>query len=412
MRKMKTRLNIGGALALGLLVNQSAFALELDPEVFPEFTIGGRAVVTLNTNARDATDGGDEQDTELDIGDSSLLLGFSKYLFKPGQYGYAGLGLRIAEEQREISEGMFVSQAYVGIGGPRYDLVMGRHRLPNTLLHFPVLREDDLLDFTVVANASSVSLAEEDQVFGNLIQAAWWWRPAWKFDAAVTGRAERDASGAISAQDFNGASIGVAYELPVEFKVERGLRYAALRVDQQNARAVAGLDNVAVTSLLAALSYHLNDDPEGEWVADAQAIVRSGEDVAALDNPAARARAALTSVAAALRYAHRPHLQTRWRTALLAAWQDYGDFNHAGALLAGASYVYRLGSGVDVAAQYFYRRNDDTLAAALGYDSEHRVQVGLVFAFDMTFNESVAERGGLLDFEHTMGGTGPAGFGE
>ena len=79
----------------------AAVALEVDPEVLPEINIGGRGVVTANYRDRDLASGGNDNGGELDVADSSLLLGFSKFLFNDVDYGFATIGFKAPDDDTD-----------------------------------------------------------------------------------------------------------------------------------------------------------------------------------------------------------------------------------------------------------------------------------------------------------------------
>ena len=125
----------------------------------------------------------------------------------------------------------------------------------------------------------------------------------------------------------------------------------------------------------------------------------------------ARARGEQYALVGALRYTHRPQLQTGWQAAVTMAWKDYADFNDASSLVVVPSVAWRLGSGIEALGQYRYENNGATLGAAENRDSSHALILGLSFALDTTFNESVGTRSSILDLEHNMLNPGPAGLG-
>lgn len=408
----KRRRSAAFLLALGGPI-ATATALEIDPNVIPEINLGGRLIANADYTSEQSAGSGRERDGRLDIADSSLLFGFSKYLFDDARYGFAVLGLKLPEDDSDLKDDLYVHEAHVGVGGPRFEIKLGRSRLGNTLLQFPTLRDDALLEYTHVLNGSSNAEAEEYQQFGSIAALTWWLTPTVQLDAAITGRTRTNAAGGrISSADFNGGYAGIAYEIPEAIKVDRGLRYAGLRLDTQDANVPGlGLSKESVTAVIGALSFNLNENPQATWNLDVQSIANAGAVVPNLASRAARARARSRSLVAALRYGHRPALQTRWQAALNLAWKDYGDFGDASSYTVAPSYVHRLGSGVNFLAQYRYTRYDGTLAAALGHAREHQVQLGLQFAFDHTFNESVGERQSILNLEHNTLDIGPMGGG-
>lgn len=400
--------------AVAAVCTTTASALEVDPNVVPEISLGGRVIVTPSYEREDGPEG-EEDDTVVEFDDSSILFGFSKYLFDDENYGFGVFGLKIPEDDTDLDDDIFIHEAHVGVGGPRYEIKLGRSRLTNTLVQFPTLRDDDLLEFTHVLNGHTNTEAEEDQIFGGIVQGSWWFSDAVSVTGAVTARTESDADGDRGSRtDFNGASLAVAYDVPESIKFDRGLRFAGISVDYQdledfdNGFAAPGDETVAV---IAGLTYNLSDNPEATWVVEGQAIYNDGAEVEGLGEPAQRARAESTAAVAALRYFHRPYLQTRWQAAVTVGWKDYHDFDNASAYTVAPTFVYRLGSGVDFLAQYRYRHNDDGLADFTGVEDEHVVAAGLSFSFDHTFNETVGDRGSILNLEHGTLDIGPIGGG-
>lgn len=392
---------------------QSAAALEIDPNVVPEINLGGRLVASADYEIEDPVAGSTERDSRLSVADSSLLFGFSKYLFDDQRYGFAVLGLKLPDDDTDLKDDLYIHEAHVGVGGPRFEVKLGRSRLGNTLIRFPTLRDDDLLDYLYVLNGSSNAEAEEYQQFGSIAAGAWWLAPTLQLDAAVTGRTRTNSTGGrVTSADFNGGYLGIAYDIPEAIKVDRGIRYAGLRIDTQDADVAGlGLTKESMTAVIAAAALNLNENPEATWNLDAQAIANDGVSVPNLASRAARARAKSRSIVAALRYGYRPALQTRWQAALNLAWKDYPDFGDASSYTIMPSYVRRLGSGVNLLAQYSYTHYDAALAAALGHDKQHEIQLGLQFAFDHTFNETVGERRSILNLEHSTLDIGPMGGG-
>lgn len=404
---MKNAKKLLSCAAVAAIVAQGAAALEIDPSVAPQIDIGGRAIVTGNYVETNEAGGGSDGDDELDISDSSLLFGFSKYLFDDRRYGFATIGFKLPEDETDLEDDIFFHEVNAGIGGWDSEVKLGRSRLPNNLIQFPTLREEDLLEFTHAGNAFSDAEAEEYQVFGGVVSGTWFWpKRHMSANLTFTARTETDVSGnKITGSDFNGAGIGLAYNLPEALKFGRGLRYAGLALDTQEV-SLPGDDYLH--ALIGGLVFNLNSDPEASWVLDLQAIYNRGVDAAGLASRTNRARAESRAMAAAIRHARRPALQTRWQAALTVGWKEYPEFNDATAWAVAPSYAYRLGSGIDLLAQYAYRSNDGELASATGADDEHRVFLGLSFAFDTTFNQHVGERGSILQLEHNILDIGPA----
>lgn len=403
---MKTIKIIAAAL-FGLAANTSV-ALEIDPNVIPEINLGGRTLATVDWT-RAADDTGDvDTAAGLNLSDSSLVLNFSKYLFSDRDYGYATFGFKTPEDGSDLKDDIYVHELSAGIGGARYEVRLGRTRLPNTLLRFPTVRDDDLLAFTVVGNGASNADAVEYQQFGGQAAAHWWFTPSVSGALAITARVQTDPSGAqTTGEDFNGASIMFSYDFPEAMQVRRGLRFAGLMLDYQDLETLDTSPKEELVAVAGGFSYNLGANPEAAWLLDVQGIVTPGVDVPGLTEPYQRVRAKSQAVVTALRYAHRPNLQTRWQAALTLAWKNYPDASDARSVALVPSFVWRAGSGVDVLAQYRYVYNGDGLTQSAAEKREQQVLVGLNFNFATTFNESVGERGSILNFEHNMLDIGP-----
>jgi hypothetical protein len=411
MKSLKALAAFGTTLVLS---SGGAWSLEIDPSVVPEINLGGRAVVTGNFASQDFEAGGSDERSKLDISDSSLVVGFGKYLFTDVDYGFGVIGITVPDDDSDLEDDVFLHQLQVGIGGRNTELMLGRSQLPtSTLIQFPTVRDDDLLDFTHVGNGFSNREAEEDAIFGGQIRGALYVPDANLFAlAAVTARTETDVSdltstGKKTGSDLNGLSLALAYDVPQEIKFDRGLRYAGIGLDLQRLDELSGSGTEEMAALLAGVSYNLSDNPERAWALDLQTIYNFGVSVPSLDEIVTRARAESVAVVGALRYASRPYLQSRWQAALTVGFKDYRDFDDASAFTVTPSFTYRVGSGVDLLAQYRFLDNGGGLAAGTGLDGSHTVFLGLAFAFDATFNESVGRRGSIIDLEHDMLNPGP-----
>jgi hypothetical protein len=134
----------------------------------PEINFGGKMLVTADFLREDPRTGNARNHDALNLSDSSLLLGFSKYLFTDSDYGFAVIGIKVPDDETDLKDDIYLHQAHAGIGGKRYELLLGRSRLTNTLISFPTVREEDLLQYTHVANGQSNARADEYHIFGGL----------------------------------------------------------------------------------------------------------------------------------------------------------------------------------------------------------------------------------------------------
>ena len=391
-------------------------ALEIDPRVMPEINFGGKILTTADFLSEDLQTGKADGHFAQNLSDSSLLFGFSKYLFTDNDYGFAVFGLKLPDHDTDLRDDIYLHQAHAGIGGKRYEILLGRTRLTNTLISFPTVRDEDLLSYTHVANGQSNAEADEYQIFGGMVRGMYRLSTFWMVGGALTARTQTDPADLVnnprtSSSEFNGGSVTLAYDVPEAIKFDRGVRFAGITVDRQSLDAMGSSPKDRATAFIAGLTFNVSDNPEKTLVVDLQCIVNQGAEVTSLASRVERNRAKNTAVAAAVRYGHRPYLQTRWFAGVTAGWKKYDDFNDALSYAVAPNWLYRLGSGVDFIAQYVYRKDRGDLAAATGVTSAHEVLVGLSFAFDATFNETVGESRSILNLEHNMRDIGPAGGG-
>jgi hypothetical protein len=400
-------------ILLAWLLPAPALALEIDPDVTPEINLGGRLIATGAFGVEHRPVAGDDEDAELDVSDSTILLNLAKYLYRDRDYGFATFGLLIPEDDSDFEDDVFVNQLVIGIGGVKGEVKLGRTNLPNTLVQFPTLRDDDLLAYTHVRNAGYNAEGEEFQVYGGVLEGAYYFgRGAWSVRGALTARAETDLADLAdeertSTNAFNGLAGALVYELPETIKFDRGLRFAAFGFDAQRPDEIGGRSETDVVALLAGFSYNLNEDPQYAWGLHAQAIYGFGDGVAGLREEVERAQAEQASLVVGLTYAHRPHLQTRWQAGLTLAAQDYREFDEARSFAALPSFAWRLGSGVELVTQYRYERFEGDLRDALDEEASHALWFGVSFALTGTFNESVGQRGSILNIEHSITNPGP-----
>ncbi|MBT6441295.1 MAG: hypothetical protein HOK61_02615 [Alphaproteobacteria bacterium] len=409
---------LAGALLAGSLAAtaSTAFALEIDPNVPPEISLGGRLVGTTNLTSKDRPVGGEQTNTELDIADTSVSIGLAKYLFRTGGYAFGNFGLVLPEDDSDLEDNLFVHEVRIGVGHKDWEISLGRSRLPNTLVTFPTIRDDDLLAFTHVGNGNANVEAEEDQIYGGVVQGNLWFTPEWRVMGAATARAETDLANLGSTErtsrsDLNGLAAGVFWEMPESIRFDRGLRFAGLSLDWQQADRVGGGEEEDISAIIGGAVINLSDDPEASWSIDLQGIYNLGSSVPSLDANVSRARAEQYAVVGALRYIDRPYLQTNWQAALTVGWRDYADISSASAFAITPSVAWRIGSGINVVGQYRYLDQDIALAAAENNSASHTLLAGLTFSLDTTFNESVGERNSILTMEHDMLDVGPVNRG-
>lgn len=358
-------------------------ALEVDREVMPRIQLGGRIIASVDMPDSDSDP---DAESQLSLSDSSLLARFDKRLYREGVAG-ATIGFT------ENEDAVVFHQLNAFYWDRNVSVMMGRTRLRNTLLELPLMRDDDLLDYTHVGNASSDE--EFDQIYGTQLSA----------DLLIDGKIQRvgmwagtrrnstDAAYANAPDGFDSVGAGYVYEQPEDLRYVKRLRHAGVLVDGQRVETSAGDEwNYA---LIAGAEANLNIDPLHNWSLAGQAILNQG--VSSTPVPVTNLAASeSTSVVVSLRHTGRPHLLTRYQAGLTFAYKDYADINEGNQWSLVSNAFYRLGQGVDLLAQIKYTDYGN----GLGGGEDAIVQIGMAFSFDAMFNDSIGERDSILNLEH------------
>lgn len=361
------------------------WALEVDREVIPRMTLGGRVIASMDSAQLDSDP---QAEDEFNLADSSLLMRFDKRAYASG---VAGAVVGITEHE---SEAVF-HQLHAFYWNRHYSTLLGRTRLKNTVIEFPLVRDDDLLAYTHVGNASSNG--EFDQIYAD--QLAFDWIVDNKIQSASLWFATRangeqpgfdDAPGGI---DSMGA--GWVLEQAEDLVYVSHIRHAGILLDRQKVNTPNG--NEWMHAVIAGLDVNLNRDATGVWSLAFQAIANEGvDDITVLDTVAQRAQAKSDAFVSSLRYTHRPHLLTRWQAAITLAFKDYADVSAASHWSVAPNFVYRIGQGVEVFTQLKYSE----LGNAVGDGTDTVIQAGISFNLEAMFNDNIGERDSILNLEH------------
>jgi hypothetical protein len=364
------------------VISPIVLALEVDREVMPRIQLGGRVMASVDMPDFDSDPNAEAQ---LNVSDSSLLLRFDKRLYSEGVAG-ATIGFT------ENDDAVVFHQLNAFYWDRQFSLMMGRSRLRNTLLEIPLMRDDDLLDYTHVGNASSDD--EFDQIYGTLlsaellidrkIQRVGMW--------AGTRRNSADTTYANAPDGFDSVGASYIYEQPVDLRFVKRLRHAGVLVDGQKVEAVTG-DEWSY-ALIAGAEANLTINPQHNWSLAGQVILNQG--ISETPVVANLASSESTSVVVSLRHTGRPHLLTRYQAGLTFAFKDYADLNEGSQWSVVSNAFYRLGQGIDLLAQIKYTNYGD----GLGGGRDAIAQVGMAFSFDAMFNDSIGERDSILNLEH------------
>ena len=276
-----------------------------------------------------------------------------------------------------------------------YQAQIGRTRLRNSIVEFPLLRDDDLLTYTHIGNASSN--AEFDQLYGE--QLAFDWVVDKQIQkVGVWGGTRRNGDDPIftdAPYGIDSYGIGYTYEQPHNLIYIKRIRHAGVWLDRQEVESAG--EREWMTAVIAGIEFNLNDDPTKNWSAGLQAITNNGIDnVGGLTSMAEQARAKSTALVASLRYTGRPHLLTRYQGAITVAYKDYADFDQAAQWSIAPSVVFRIGQGIDLLGQLKHTE----YGVGLGDGSDTSVQIGIAFSLEALFNNNIGERDSILNLEH------------
>lgn len=368
-----------------ILLAQPVMALEVDREVMPRISIGGRIISTVDVVDYDSAP---NAKSEINIDDSVLLTRFDKRLYGGGVAG-ATLGMREDDNAVQFHE------ANVFYWNQNMQATIGQTRLRNTVIEFPTLRDEDLLTYSHVGNASSND--ELQQIYGKQLSFDWIFDQKDQMLGVWAG--SRDDEVGLGSDGFDSHGVTYTYEISEDLRYVKQLRHAGILIDRQKVNLV---NDEWMTSVVLGAEFNLNLDPQANWSLGLQANVNNGVDgvtVAGLTNLNAvsnQARAKSKALIASLRFTNRPQLLTRWQAALNVAYKDYSDFSNATQVSLIPSFVYSLGQGVDLLGQISYTDFDNNL----GGGTDTLAQLGIAFNFDTRFNDNIGERNSILNMEH------------
>ena len=368
----------------GLLANEIQ-ALEVDREVMPRITLGGRVIATVDSVDYDSDPDADDQ---INLTESTLVTRFDKRLYGKGVAG-AVVGFKENESTVDFN------QLHAFSWNQTVVALLGRTRLRNTIVEFPLLRDDDLLSYTHVLNGSSDE--EFDQIYGDLLSVDWivdkklqklglW---------GETRRNSEDAAFANAPNGFDSYGAGYTYEQPEDLIYVKRIRHAGLWLDRQEVETQGNTE--WMTAVIAGIEFNANDDPTKNWSVGLQAISNNGIDnVPSLTTVAERARAKSNALVGSVRYTGRPHLLTRYQGAITFAYKDYSDFTDATQWSIAPNLVYRIGQGIDLLGQVKYTDYGN----GLGGGSDTTVQLGIEISLETMFIDNIGERNSILNLEH------------
>ncbi|MDH5544931.1 MAG: hypothetical protein OEZ43_05020 [Gammaproteobacteria bacterium] len=375
-----------------LSISSSAIhALEIDREVLPRMLLGGKVITTsYYTQKWDV----DSKLAGVAVDDSAFLLGFDKHLYTGGVAG-ATIGIK------ESHHGLIVHQLHTSWWSRNFELTLGRTRLRNTLIEFPTMRDDDLLQYTHVLNGEdgnhgsggvNITNNDNDQLYATSVILDLY--PLGAEQRFGIWSSERSGHG-----DYNTVGGGYLYSRSVDMIYSGFVRQAGVMIDAQNIAHNSRWN----LSLISGVEFNLTRNPEHNWSSAFQAIANKGSlqnNTGELEFYSDMAQVDYFSLVASLRYTQRPLLLTRWLLSITAGAKYFPDIGDALQWSVVPNIRYRIGQGVDISAQGSVSRYD----AAIGkHQTVFEINMGIVFYLDTVLNNSIGKRDSILNLEHGNG---------
>ncbi len=373
------------------------------PSVAPQIEIAGTGVATLDLGrSRNATpDGGKASSSQVNLSDTSLLLGAAQRLYKGGIGSLTVGGLALDQTNTGRGTQIFLNQAYADYQALALEAYIGRTDQPTAqIVTFPTLRGDDLVTFTNLldplssgenvnehryANVASVTLNQKLSTFENFhVQHL--------IESADTSRGPSTGTG------LNSYGVSVQHlGLPGLEAVEKYISYGAGYEHRSISRSDGGSSDAVYAGGV------VNLKPSLVNLVDLRVLdnLTLGNNLRSFRGTPDTFRADSNAVTAAIRYLHSPFGKPAYQVSLTAGYKSYSRVSRAGSVGIALTGVKRLGDGFDVVAQYIYQHRGDALTNAYGgAREENALQLGFVFNFDTLFNRSVGPRRSLLNLQH------------
>jgi hypothetical protein len=373
------------------------------PSTAPQIEILGTGVATLDLGrSRNSTpDGGKTSGSQINISDTSLVVGAAQRLYKGGIGSLAVGGVALDQTNTGRGTQLFLHQAFADYQTQSLEAYIGRTDQPTAqIVTFPTLRGDDLVTFTDLldpfssgdnvnehrySNVAAVTLNQNLTTFENFhVQHL--------IESADTVHGPSTGTGLNS----YGASIQ-HLGLPGLEAVEKYISYGA----GYEHRSVARTDGGSSEALYAGGVFNIK--PSLVNLVDLRVLdnYTFGNDLRSFRGTPDTFRANANAVTAAVRYLHSPFGKPAYQVSLTAGYKSYSRVSQASSIGLALTGVKRLGDGFDVVAQYIYQHRGDALTSAYGgAREENALQLGFVFNFDTLFNRSIGPRRSLLNLKH------------
>ncbi len=350
------------------------------------------------------TASGETSSAVNDFSDTALLLGFRQKLYSSYR-GQLVVGLQFPDADSDLGQ-VFYHQVFVSLENESNLFKLGRSRVRSSLIEFPTLRDDDALHFTDVLNPFSDGQNTEDNQYGNVIEGAHVFGQRIWLTLHGEHFTKTPVAGTVAETDFGLNAIGMSlqYIVPRTQLWNRPfLQQIGLGVNNFLAnRAGFGREtDRALTSVSFSTILNLRPDPVHFWDLRHQTIVNTGfDDVVTLSAWSSIARFKSIATFTSVRYLYRELERPTVQVALSFGYKTFPDLQTDTKQFQAVVYGrYWLGENFDLGLQYQFLNNTGALGAVFG-ETEHRLQVSLVFSIDQTWNNQFDDRNSLLNLEH------------
>jgi hypothetical protein len=337
----------------------------------------------------------------VDLGESAILFGGSQALYSGNGVGSFLIGFLLAEEEEFVQPGnggvrsnneafLFPFQTMVEYGAKNFDLKMGRTDIPfTTLVKLPLLREEDLLTFL---NPFTNGKVTEESIYANL--ASFEFNQNNIFFENIHFQHLIDSEVSVSNPWINSLGIGFKY-LPAPGR-EKLDRFQAAGLDYERIFLGDG-QNI----LTGALKIRLNESITDQMDLRLIDVLNWGSDISELKTINDSFAANYNLLALAINFLHEPFGLSGHQISLTGSWRPYLDIKDANeyqVILTGGK---RIGEGFDLVSQFSYLNRGPALAALYGGSpTEGKIELGLVFNFEVVFNQHLTPRRRILNYNH------------
>lgn len=369
-------------------------------QVSPEIQLGARGVMSFNVDDQS----GKTASAVNDFSDTSLLTGFRQKLYNNFRSQLV-IGFQFPDANSDLGQ-LFFHQIFVKIENRVNILKMGRSRVRSALIEFPTLRDDDALYFTDVLNPFSAGINTEDNQYGNVLEYAHIFKK--RFWLRIHGEhfTESPVPPTMVETNFSLNAIGASlqYRVPESQRWNRPiLKQIGFGINNFLTDRRGGFSEFeqALKNLSFSTIVNIKSDPVYFWDVRHQSTYNLGfSEFTRIADFASMTRAKSLATFTSLRFLYRKLERPTAQLALSFGYKTFPDLlASTDQLQIVANGFYRLGENFDIALQFQYLKYNGDLKELFG-NNEVRLQAGLVYSINQSWNNQFDDRDSLLNLEH------------